>query len=138
MNIPDDLTQWRKAQRAELLNRRQAASPDDLKQWSETITRLLEQGFPVLRQMVIGFCWPYKSEFDSRFAIHFFRQQGARAALPSVIAKKTPLQFREWWPGVAMTPGVFDLPAPDDTKVLIPDALLIPPVGFGEQGDRLG
>jgi len=33
---------------------------------------------------------------------------------------------------------VFDLPVPENTEILIPDALLIPPVGFGEQGDRLG
>jgi len=88
--------------------------------------------------MVVGFCWPYKGEFDARFLIHHLRQGGARAALPAVVAMKAPLQFREWWPGVHMTPGVFELPVPDDTRIVVPDALLIPPVGFGEQGDRLG
>lgn len=138
MEIPADLGQWRKAQRAELLARRLAAAPGERKAWSETITRLLEEGLPILHQMVVGFCWPYKGEFDSRFLIHSLRASGARAALPAVIAKGTPLQFREWWPGVPMTPGIFDLPVPDNTDIVIPDALLIPPVGFGERGDRLG
>ena len=52
--------------------------------------------------------------------------------------RDTPLVFREWWPGVAMTPGVFDLPVPDDTNVVQPHALLIPPVGFDAHGFRLG
>jgi 5,10-methenyltetrahydrofolate synthetase len=138
MNIPPELAQWRKTQRAELLRRRLAAAPDDRQRWIETITTLLEQGFPILQRMVIGFCWPYMGEFDARFVIRFLRDRGARAALPAVIEKNAPLQFREWWPGVTTTPGVFDLPVPDNTGVLVPDAVLIPPVGFGEQGDRLG
>lgn len=138
MSIPADLTQWRKIQRAELLNRRQSAPIADRQRWNDTVTTLLQQGFPILKDMVIGFCWPYKAEFDARFAIRFFRDLGARAALPAVVEKNAPLQFREWRPEVPMTPGVFDLPVPENTEVLIPDALLIPPVGFGEQGDRLG
>jgi 5,10-methenyltetrahydrofolate synthetase len=46
--------------------------------------------------------------------------------------------FREWWPGVAMTKRVFDLPVPDGTAVVQPQALLIPLVGFDERGFRLG
>ncbi len=138
MEVPADLPQWRKAQRAELLARRQAASPLDRKAWSEAITKLLVDGFPILQRMVVGFCWPYKAEFDARFLIRDLREAGARAALPAVVAPKKPLEFREWWPGVKMTPGVFELPVPDDTPVVVPDALLIPCVGFGEHGDRLG
>lgn len=37
-----------------------------------------------------------------------------------------------------MTKGVFDLPVPDGTEVVRPEALLIPPVGFDAQGYRLG
>jgi len=34
-----------------------------------------------------------------------------------VVQKKTPLQFREWWPGAPVTKGVFNLPVPDGTAV---------------------
>ena len=37
-----------------------------------------------------------------------------------------------------MVDGVYDLPVPDGTPVLTPDALLIPALGVGPQGDRLG
>lgn len=71
------------------------------------------------------------------FFIYEMRKRGARAALPAVVAKRAPLEFRAWWPGVAMIPGVFDLPIPQ-SPALRPDALLIPPVGFGTRGYRLG
>jgi 5-formyltetrahydrofolate cyclo-ligase len=37
-----------------------------------------------------------------------------------------------------MASGVYDLPVPAGTDALVPDALLVPPVGIGQQGDRLG
>jgi len=115
-----------------------AVAPALRHRWNDAITQHLCQGFPMLGQMVIGFYWPFKAEFDPRFAIRHWRQTGARAALPEVVEKKAPLAFRDWWPGVPTEPGVFDLPVPQGTDTLIPEAVLIPPVGFDEQGYRLG
>ena len=39
---------------------------------------------------------------------------------------------------MATEPGVLNLPVPQGTEILVPDALLIPPVGFDEGGYRLG
>jgi hypothetical protein len=39
---------------------------------------------------------------------------------------------------VATSKGVFDLPVPEGTRVVVPQALLIPPVGFDARGYRLG
>jgi 5,10-methenyltetrahydrofolate synthetase len=138
MEIPSDLGRWRKDQRSMLLARRLAAPAVERARWNNAVTACLEQGFSLLRQMVVGYCWPYKGEFDARPLIRRLVRDGARVALPSVVEKGQPLQFREWRPGVAMRPGVFDLPVPYATSVLLPDALLIPPVGFGEHGGRLG
>jgi 5,10-methenyltetrahydrofolate synthetase len=66
------------------------------------------------------------------------RRRGARAALPVVLGKGLPLEFREWWPGVGMVNGAYDVPVPDGTAALTPDVLLIPAVGIGGRGDRLG
>ena len=60
------------------------------------------------------------------------------AALPVVVQKGAPLQFREWYPGAIVVKGVFDLPMPSETPVVRPKALFIPPVGFDAQGYRLG
>jgi 5-formyltetrahydrofolate cyclo-ligase len=135
---PDQLNAWRGAERARLLALRESQPAPLRAAWNERVTALLEQGFPVLRTLTTGLCWPYKCEFDARFAMRTLRAAGARSALPAVVARGQPLEFREWWPGVAMTPRVFNLPVPDGTEVLQPDALLIPPVGFDERGYRLG
>jgi 5,10-methenyltetrahydrofolate synthetase len=92
----------------------------------------------MLRQMAVSLYWPFQGEFDPRYAIRHFRESGAVAALPVVIEKRAPLQFREWWPGVATSKGVFDLPVPEGTRVVVPQAMLIPPVGFDDRGYRLG
>ena len=134
---PVDLAAWRKAQRMELLARREAVPKELRRQWNDAVTRSLLAGFSALEGATIGFCWPFKGEFDARFFVYEMRKRGARAALPAVVAKKAPLEFRAWWPGVTMRPGVFDLPVPQSAAVR-PDALLIPPVGFGGQGYRLG
>jgi 5,10-methenyltetrahydrofolate synthetase len=138
MGPPPDLVQWRKEQRALLLARRMSAPVSARAAWADAIDVLLETGFPQLRHMVVGFCWPFKGEYDARSLISRLRARGARAALPAVIAKKQPLEYREWSPGVVMKPGTLDIPAPEGTPVLIPDAVLMPPLGFSDEGARLG
>jgi len=138
VSIPNDIRQWRNSRRAEFIARRLGVTADQRRQWNNTITQLLVERFPTLQWMVVGFYWPYQGEFDARFAIRRLRDYGARAALPVVVQKSAPLQFREWWPGASMTRGVFNLPVPDGTEVVRPDALLIPPVGFDSRGYRLG
>lgn len=138
MDGSDDIRQWRKARRAALLERRAAVPHEQHREWNGAITGALLAGFPLLRGMSVGFYWPMQGEFDPRFAIHEWRKGGAVAALPVVVEKKAPLQFREWWPGVATTKGVFDLPVPEGTRMVLPQALLMPPVGFDEYGYRLG
>lgn len=135
---PEELKQWRKNLRAELLEKRAAVSREQHHEWNETMTASLVAGFPMLRQMTVSLYWPFQGEFDPRYAIRHFREGGAVAALPVVIEKRAPLQFREWWPGVATSKGVFDLPVPEGTRVVVPQASLIPPVGFDNRGYRLG
>jgi 5-formyltetrahydrofolate cyclo-ligase len=138
MPLPPDLLQRRKVQRAELIERRLAAAAADRERWSAQIDSSLRSGFDALDAMTVGFCWPFQGEFDARPFVQDLIARGARAVLPAVVAKGLPLEFREWWPGVEMINGVYDLPVPDGTSVLTPDALLIPALGIGAQGDRLG
>jgi 5-formyltetrahydrofolate cyclo-ligase len=137
MSLTPDLAAWRKAERARLLSAREAMPVAERRTKNERITRFVIDGFPCLRGRSIGFCWPYKAEPDVRFAIRHFRDLGSTAALPVVLARAAPLEFREWWPGVTTTPGVFDLPVPQ-SAVVHPAALLVPPIGFGSSGFRLG
>jgi 5-formyltetrahydrofolate cyclo-ligase len=132
-----DIAAWRKERRAELIARRKAIAPDVQRRSDERIAELLLLGFPMLAGLTLGFYWPFNGEVDPRVAVLRFRERGARAALPVVVAKDRPLEFREWWPGVATLPGVFNLPVPQSAAVS-PDVLLMPPVGFDGGGYRLG
>jgi 5-formyltetrahydrofolate cyclo-ligase len=138
MGLTPELARWRKAERQALIARRLAAPAADHARWSAAIESSLRAAFPFGDSWVVGLCWPFQAEFDARpFGAHL-RSLGARLALPVVLAKGCPLEFREWWPGAPMASGAYGLPAPHGTAVLVPDALLVPPVGFGQQGDRLG
>lgn len=133
-----DTGAWRALARADLLARRTALPAEDRRRMDARVTELLDFGFAALRGLVVGTYWPMKGEFDPRVAVKHLRDRGARAALPVVVQKAAPLQFREWWPGVETKPGVFGLPVPQGSPVVVPDALLIPPVGFDAMGYRLG
>jgi 5,10-methenyltetrahydrofolate synthetase len=134
----NEIKAWRKGQRANLIAARGAFVPAQRKPWNERITALLESGFGVPPGAVVGFCWPYKNEFDARFAVRHWRERGAVAALPEVVEKARPLRFRKWWPGAPMAPGAYDILVPTGTEVLVPDVAIVPMNGFDDEGYRLG
>ncbi len=129
---------WRKAQRAELIARREALPLEKRRAWNERITNFLLQGIPVPAGTIVGFCWPYKAEFDARFALRAWRERGVTSALPEVVGKGQPLKFRMWRPGVAMRAGVYGIPFPVDTEEVRPDLAIVPMNGFDGEGYRLG
>jgi len=138
LEAPADLKQWRKEQRAILLACRTVRTPAERAAWDAAINQFLEAGFPSLQGIVVGFCWPYKGEVNLRPLIQNLRDRGSRIVLPAVVAKRQPLEFREWWPGAPMKAGALGIPMPEGTPVLLPDAVLVPPVGFTDHGWRLG
>jgi 5,10-methenyltetrahydrofolate synthetase len=121
-----------------LVARREALGEAERKAMNERITSHLLDGFEVPADAVVGFCWPYRAEFDARFAVRRWRDAGAIAALPEVVAKGSPLVFRKWWPGAPMRSGVYDIPVPDRTEVVMPDIAVVPMNGFDGCGYRLG
>jgi 5-formyltetrahydrofolate cyclo-ligase len=88
--------------------------------------------------IVSGF-WPMRDEIDIRPLLSVLHAEGRQLALPVVTAKGQPLIFRAWVPGQALVPGVFGTMAPSpDAAPLDPDILLVPLLGFGRDGRRLG
>src|SRR5688572_17367290 len=141
LNLPQaagEVAAWRKSERARLIARREALTLEQRRAADAHITDLLVLGFPLLRGLTLGFYWPFKGEVDPRIAVRRLRALGTRGALPVVIEKGAPLRFQEWTPGCVTRPGVFGLPVPVDGAVVVPDAVLVPPVGFGARGYRLG
>jgi 5-formyltetrahydrofolate cyclo-ligase len=133
-----ELMAWRRQLRNELLARRQKVPEERLHTWRTAIDRHLEYGFPGLAKGVVAFCWPIRNEYDARHLLRRLRERGAIAALPVVVAPKTPLIFREWHPGVKMALGKLDIPYPAESPELVPRAVLLPMNGYDRQGYRLG
>lgn len=129
---------WRSQTRKALIARRVSADPLARAQWSAAIDRQLLQLWPDPKGHVIAFCWPHMAEHDVRSVIEHWISLGATAALPVVVAPRSPLIFRHWHPGVATKPGPLGIPTPIDSEELRPDTLLIPANGFDACGFRLG
>src|SRR4051812_19173466 len=92
----EEIKAWRKSQRAAQVTARMAASDADRKAWNERIGEQLFEGFRMPEETIVGYCWPFKAEFDARFVVRRWREAGAVAALPAVVDKKGPLEFRKW------------------------------------------
>ena len=134
----EQLKQWRKAERGRLIAAREALDATELEQHRQRIDAHIERAFPGLALSKLAFCWPIKGEYDARHLTRTLRERGALTALPVVIAPRTPLEFREWHPGVEMAVGPLDIPYPVNSPAVVPQAVLLPMNGWDRGGYRLG
>lgn len=130
--------EWRKKTRASLLQQRVQILAQNRDAWSDRISLKLEAALSSAQGKLIGLYWPFRGEYDARPTLKRLRSQGSRLALPVVVEKAQPLQFREWWPGIAMARGVWNIPIPASGEVVLPDILIAPLVGFDARNYRLG
>jgi 5-formyltetrahydrofolate cyclo-ligase len=93
----------------------------------------------------IGAYWPIKGEFDPLPALYRWQEDGVlnqagkrRIGLPVVNKVHKTLTFHAWYPGCAMEEDAYGIPKPKDTDLLVPTVLLVPCVGYGPGGYRLG
>jgi len=130
---------WRKTQRETLIAQRLSVAREERGRWNEAIAARLARLLPVPgRPPVIGMYWPFRGEFDPRPLMRSLHGRGIRIALPVVIERGKPLLFRDWWPGIRMEPGIWDIPVPAEGDAVLPAALVVPLVGFDGRGYRLG
>ncbi len=134
----EEVRLWRKAKRAVLIERRLTMPAAERAAHSEAITAALIQVLSSLPGALIGFYWPFKGEYDPRPLVRSLHAERTRLALPVVVEKAKPLIFREWWPGMTMTSGAWNIPVPATGQPVAPDVLLVPVVGFDRQAYRLG
>ena len=88
-------------------------------------------------EIVAGF-WPLDGEPDLRPVYEYLHAQGLTVALPIVVKQRSPLEFHVWRPTNTLKPGAFGVLEPTRSEPLMPDVLLVPTLGFTDQGARLG
>ena len=95
------------------------------------------------RENTIGAYWPIKGEFDPLPALYRWSEGGVdgsprRIGLPVADRETGSLRFHVWFPGCPMEQDAYDIPKPKDTDEFKPAMLVVPCLGFGPGGVRLG
>lgn len=91
-------------------------------------------------ETAIGAYWPIKGEFDALPALYRWTESDPerQIGLPVIHRESKQLRFHVWFPGCPMEEDAFGIPKPKDTPLFEPQLLLVPCVGYGPKGVRLG
>ncbi|HEX2255933.1 MAG TPA: 5-formyltetrahydrofolate cyclo-ligase [Afifellaceae bacterium] len=138
MTAPADWKAWRRGERERLIALRLAMPPDERRRLTAAIADHLDATLDITPGTVLAFYWPIRGEPNLIPWVERLHERGVRPALPVVVAKGQPMQFRPWAPGAAMVRGIWNIPMPADETVVTPEIVLAPLVGFDRQLYRLG
>jgi 5-formyltetrahydrofolate cyclo-ligase len=117
---------------------RTGSPPAERSRWGQSIEARLQALLQERPGIVLGVYWPFQAEFDPRPLIDWMIARGSAVALPVVVDKKGPLEYRSWRPGEPLVDGVWNIPVPAKRDIVVPQAVLAPLVGFDRQCYRLG
>lgn len=135
---PPELTQFRNELRKHLIAKREEMLTAVRAEASEALGGHLERLLERLAPNCLGFCWPYRGEFDARPLVERLYALGVTLALPVVLAPGQAMVFREWTPDAPMIEDRYGIPIPADGAHRQPDVILMPVNGFDAAGYRLG
>jgi len=100
------------------------------------------RGLPVRRSpshQIVSVFHSFGTEISTSALFDKLVAEGWTTALPVVVAKNTPLVFRQWKPGDALVLGRWDIQVPPvEAPEVLPDVLLVPLLAFDRKGYRLG
>ena len=132
-----EVKRWRRGERERLIALRQALPVEERRRWGTQIEAQLRD-LLAERPGILGVYWPFRAEFDPRPLIEGAVAEGRTVALPVVVDKKGPLEYRAWRPGEPLVDGVWNIPVPEKREIVTPAIVLSPLVGFDEACYRLG
>jgi 5-formyltetrahydrofolate cyclo-ligase len=133
-----DVAAWRREMRARLIDARLGISPREHERSSRTIENRIEGILGSLPPQILSAYWPFKAEVDLRPLINRLQDRGWVTALPSVVHRRSPLEFLEWTEGMEMDLGPYDIPVPRNRKIVRPTVVIAPLVAFDRNNYRLG
>ena len=124
--------------RAAALAKREALSDEQRAAAAQAMAR---RGlpFPIVPGIVVSGYSPIRNEIDPVPLMRTLAEQGAKLALPAVLARGKSLAFRAWSPDDRLMLGPLGIPEPSPAAAeLIPDIMLLPLAAFDRQGHRIG
>ena len=129
---------WRKAERQRLIQERLAIDAEERGAKSNRIASRLDLAIGKVSGRIVSGYWPFRGEPDLRNWAITVIERGGRIALPVVIRKGWPLEFRIWSPGDPLERGVWNILVPSRGPSVVPDVVIAPVVGFDSANYRLG
>ena len=137
--IWDKVKGWRKQQRDRLIAIRDSLDDAQHKVMSQSIGEHLQASGWLDNRNSIAFFWPMTGEIDLRPLVIKLVEQGVTAALPVITKRNQPLEFWQWLPDETLNKdGLWGIPVPPVRRPIHPEVLLVPMLGFDNQGHRLG
>ena len=95
--------------------------------------------FAITAGSIVSGYSPIRSEIDPVPLMRALAAQGARLALPAVMARGKSLAFRAWSAGDRLMLGPLGILEPSPAAAeLIPDIMLVPLAAFDRAGHRIG
>lgn len=138
MPVGEEVVAWRRERRSALIAARLGLSAEQHLNASQAVERTLTTLLPRFGSDILGCYFPFQREFNILPLAERHIAAGGKVALPVVIRKNNPLEFRLWQPGMAMAHGAYDIAYPAIGDPVEPSTLMISLVGFDEAGYRLG
>jgi 5-formyltetrahydrofolate cyclo-ligase len=93
----------------------------------------------IMPGIVVSGYSPIRSEIDPVPLMRALAAQGARLALPAVMARGKSLAFRAWSPNDRLMLGPLGILEPSPAAAeIIPDIMLVPLAAFDRAGHRIG
>jgi 5-formyltetrahydrofolate cyclo-ligase len=124
--------------RAAALAKRDALSDEQRTEAAQALAKR-KLPFEITRGMVVSGYSPIRSEIDPAPMMRMLAEQGAKLALPAVMARGKSLAFRAWFPDDRLMLGPLGILEPSPAAAeLIPDIMLVPLAAFDPQGHRIG
>ena len=138
---PDDHAAESSALRKKLIAAR-LALPDRLER-AVALQDVLRVWLVGRSEKSIGAYWPIKGECDPLPALYRWTEGAPdgvvrRIGLPVADRASGSLRFHIWYPGCPMELDAYNISKPKGTEEFAPEMLIVPCLGFGPGGVRLG
>ena len=124
--------------RAAALAKREALSDEQRADAAQALAKR-KLPFEITPGMVVSGYSPIRGEIDPAPLMRKLAEQGAKLALPAVMARGKSLAFRAWSPDDRLMLGALGIPEPSPAAAeLVPDIMLVPLAAFDAAGHRIG
>lgn len=133
-----EIARWRKAERQRQIEARLAVSADERSRMAQAIAAALDNALGDVGGRLVSFYWPFRGEPDLRAWAETVAERGGFTALPVVVEKAHPMEFRQWRRGEPLEKGIWNIPVPVKGGAVRPDVVIAPLVGFDPANYRLG